>query len=70
VADALAARQASKLGDSLRSILARQFLHLAENFGAPTRIAALAFTKFHFLLSVNRLFSGKILDRLQFPLDD
>jgi hypothetical protein len=29
-------------------MLARQFLHLAENFGAPTRIATLTLTKFHF----------------------
>jgi hypothetical protein len=41
-------RQASKLDDSLRSILARQFLHLAENFGASTRITTLAFPKFQF----------------------
>src|SRR6516162_3996287 len=41
-------RQACKLDDSLRSILARQFLHLAENFGAPTRITTLALTKFQF----------------------
>jgi hypothetical protein len=31
-------------------MLARQSLQLAENFGAPTRIAALALTKFHILL--------------------
>jgi hypothetical protein len=33
-------------------MLARQFLHLAENFGAPTRIATLALTKFHFIVSL------------------
>jgi hypothetical protein len=41
-------RQACQLDNSLRSMLARQFLHLAENFGAPTRIATLALTKFQF----------------------
>jgi hypothetical protein len=44
--------------------LARQFLHLAENFGAPTRIAALALTKFQFFLSVTDLFSGNIIAQL------
>jgi hypothetical protein len=29
-------------------MLTRQFLHLAENFGAPTRIATLTLTKFQF----------------------
>jgi hypothetical protein len=43
-------RQASKLDNNRRSMLARQFLHLAENFGAPTRIATLALAKFQILL--------------------
>jgi hypothetical protein len=43
-------RQAGELDDRLRSMLARQFLDLAENLGAPTRIATRALTKFHFFL--------------------
>jgi hypothetical protein len=31
-------------------MLTRQFLHIAQNFGAPTRITTLAFPKFHILL--------------------
>src|SRR5262245_29711620 len=41
-------RQASELDDNRRSMLARQFLNLAENLGAPTRIATLALAKPHF----------------------
>ena len=43
-------RQACELHYNRRSILAGQFLHIGENLGAPTRIATLTLTKFHFFL--------------------
>src|SRR6516164_10816513 len=39
-------RQACQLDNNRRRMLTREFLHLAENFGAPTRITTLALTKF------------------------
>jgi hypothetical protein len=42
-------------------------LHLAENFGAPTRIATLALAKFQFFLSVTDLFSDNIIAQRSWP---
>ena len=41
-------RQACQLDNNRRRMLTREFLHIAQNFGAPTRIATLALTKFVF----------------------
>ena len=41
-------RQPCQLDNNRRRMLTREFLHLAENFGAPTRITTLALTKFQF----------------------
>jgi hypothetical protein len=45
-------RQASKLDDSRWRMLTREFLYIAQNFGAPTRITTLAFPKFQFSFSL------------------
>ena len=54
-------RQACQLDNNRRRMLTREFLQIAHNFGAPTRIATLALTKFQFFLSVTDLFSGNII---------
>jgi hypothetical protein len=48
-------------------MLTREFLQIAHNFGAPTRIATLALTKFQFFLSVTDLFSGNIIAQRSWP---
>ena len=45
-------RQASQLDNSRWRMLTREFLHIAQNFGAPTRITTLAFPKFQFSFSL------------------
>ena len=45
-------RQACKLDNSRWRMLTRQFLHIAQNFGAPTRITTLAFPNFQFSFSL------------------
>ena len=45
----------------------RKFLHIAHNFGAPTRITTLALTKCQFFLSVTDLFSGNIIAQRSWP---
>ena len=44
-------RKHHRWGNS-RSMLAREFLHIAHNFGAPTRITTLALTKFQLSFSL------------------
>ena len=41
-------RQACQFDNNRRRMLTREFLHIAQNFGAPTRITTLAFPKFQF----------------------
>ena len=45
-------RQACQFDNNRRRMLTREFLHIAQNFGAPTRITTLAFPKFQFSFSL------------------
>jgi hypothetical protein len=45
-------RQACQLDNSLRSMLARQFLHLGENLGAPPGLPLWPFRNFNFSFSL------------------